>query len=168
MVTSRSLRGFQLTLELGFLGGSCSGSSFPGVYVKPSGCCADVGFQVFCAQPAVISFCDYFISAKPFENGQYLDIYGITRDQAGEYECSAENDVSVPDVRKVKVTVNCKSRCLLLPQRGGEAAEKESLEQQTGAAGFVPAAEGAVLCGVTWLSPRRAQQGASSPFWVII
>uniref|UniRef100_A0A8D2MW47 Neuronal growth regulator 1 n=1 Tax=Zonotrichia albicollis TaxID=44394 RepID=A0A8D2MW47_ZONAL len=43
-------------------------------------------------------------SAKPFESGQYLDIYGITRDQAGEYECSAENDVSVPDVRKVKVT----------------------------------------------------------------
>ncbi|KAL4831167.1 hypothetical protein H8958_008165 [Nasalis larvatus] len=44
--------------------------------------------------------------AKPFENGQYLDIYGITRDQAGEYECSAENDVSFPDVRKVKVVVN--------------------------------------------------------------
>ncbi|XP_053806090.1 neuronal growth regulator 1 isoform X3 [Vidua chalybeata] len=48
-------------------------------------------------------------SAKPFESGQYLDIYGITRDQAGEYECSAENDVSVPDVKKVKVTVNSPS-----------------------------------------------------------
>ncbi|XP_053100647.1 neuronal growth regulator 1 isoform X6 [Hemicordylus capensis] len=46
------------------------------------------------------------VKAKPFESGQYLDIYGITRDQAGEYECSAENDVSVPDVKKVKVTVN--------------------------------------------------------------
>ncbi|XP_047395513.1 neuronal growth regulator 1 [Sciurus carolinensis] len=45
-------------------------------------------------------------SAKSFENGQYLDIYGITRDQAGEYECSAENDVSFPDVKKVKVVVN--------------------------------------------------------------
>ncbi|XP_063138498.1 neuronal growth regulator 1 isoform X1 [Rattus norvegicus] len=45
-------------------------------------------------------------SAKPFENGQYLDIYGITRDQAGEYECSAENDVSFPDVKKVRVVVN--------------------------------------------------------------
>uniref|UniRef100_A0A452QWA8 Neuronal growth regulator 1 n=1 Tax=Ursus americanus TaxID=9643 RepID=A0A452QWA8_URSAM len=52
-------------------------------------------------------------SAKPFENGQYLDIYGITRDQAGEYECSAENDVSFPDVKKVKVVVNCKSYNLL-------------------------------------------------------
>uniref|UniRef100_A0A8C9EQ50 Neuronal growth regulator 1 n=1 Tax=Pavo cristatus TaxID=9049 RepID=A0A8C9EQ50_PAVCR len=40
------------------------------------------------------------------QNDSYLDIYGITRDQAGEYECSAENDVSVPDVKKVKVTVN--------------------------------------------------------------
>ncbi|XP_040144798.1 neuronal growth regulator 1 isoform X3 [Ictidomys tridecemlineatus] len=45
-------------------------------------------------------------SAKSFENGQYLDIYGITRDQAGEYECSAENDVSFSDVKKVKVVVN--------------------------------------------------------------
>lgn len=54
-----------------------------------------------------------FFIAKPFENGQYLDIYGITRDQAGEYECSAENDVSFPDVRKVKVVVNCKCHHLL-------------------------------------------------------
>ncbi|XP_059771187.1 neuronal growth regulator 1 [Balaenoptera ricei] len=46
------------------------------------------------------------VQAKPFENGQYLDIYGITRDQAGEYECSAENDVSFPDVKKVKIVVN--------------------------------------------------------------
>ncbi|KAE8609551.1 hypothetical protein XENTR_v10011842 [Xenopus tropicalis] len=45
-------------------------------------------------------------SAKQFGSGQYLDIYGITRDQAGDYECSAENDVSFPDVKKVKVTVN--------------------------------------------------------------
>lgn len=51
--------------------------------------------------------------AKPFENGQYLDIYGITRDQAGEYECSAENDVSFPDVKKVKIVVNCKSHNVL-------------------------------------------------------
>lgn len=61
---------------------------------------------------ALIFFC-LFLVAKPFENGQYLDIYGITRDQAGEYECSAENDVSFPDVKKVKVVVNCKSHQLL-------------------------------------------------------
>eukprot|EP00072_Mus_musculus_P033975 XP_006501639.1 PREDICTED: neuronal growth regulator 1 isoform X1 [Mus musculus] len=54
----------------------------------------------------VISWRHISPSAKPFENGQYLDIYGITRDQAGEYECSAENDVSFPDVKKVRVIVN--------------------------------------------------------------
>lgn len=75
---------------------------------------------MFCAQLPVTSFSDYFISAKPFESGQYLDIYGITRDQAGEYECSAENDVSVPDVKKVKVTVNCKLCCFLITKSNGE------------------------------------------------
>ncbi|NXT02425.1 OBCAM protein, partial [Jacana jacana] len=37
---------------------------------------------------------------------EYLEITGITREQSGEYECSAVNDVAVPDVRKVRVTVN--------------------------------------------------------------
>ncbi|XP_053547483.1 opioid-binding protein/cell adhesion molecule-like [Bombina bombina] len=37
---------------------------------------------------------------------EYLEITGITREQSGLYECSAANDVSVPDVRRVKVTVN--------------------------------------------------------------
>ncbi|XP_063795159.1 neuronal growth regulator 1 isoform X2 [Pseudophryne corroboree] len=45
-------------------------------------------------------------SAKPFGSGQYLDIYGITRDQAGDYECLAENTVPYLDVRKVNVIVN--------------------------------------------------------------
>ncbi|XP_074832910.1 opioid-binding protein/cell adhesion molecule isoform X6 [Carettochelys insculpta] len=37
---------------------------------------------------------------------EYLEISGITRDQSGEYECSAVNDVAAPDIRRVKVTVN--------------------------------------------------------------
>ncbi|XP_073513584.1 neurotrimin isoform X1 [Phyllobates terribilis] len=37
---------------------------------------------------------------------EYLEITGITRDQSGVYECSATNDVSSPDIRRVKVTVN--------------------------------------------------------------
>lgn len=41
---------------------------------------------------------------------EYLEITGITREQSGEYECSAVNDVAAPDVRKVKVTVNCECR----------------------------------------------------------
>ncbi|KAM9297005.1 protein CEPU-1-like [Gastrophryne carolinensis] len=37
---------------------------------------------------------------------EYLEISGISREQSGLYECSAANDVSSPDVRRVKVTVN--------------------------------------------------------------
>ncbi|XP_072885846.1 opioid-binding protein/cell adhesion molecule isoform X2 [Hemitrygon akajei] len=37
---------------------------------------------------------------------EYLEITGIAREDAGEYECSAYNDVSSADVRKVQVTVN--------------------------------------------------------------
>uniref|UniRef100_A0A8C6EAE4 Neurotrimin n=1 Tax=Moschus moschiferus TaxID=68415 RepID=A0A8C6EAE4_MOSMO len=40
---------------------------------------------------------------------EYLEIQGITREQSGDYECSASNDVAAPVVRRVKVTVNCKS-----------------------------------------------------------
>ncbi|MBN3277729.1 NEGR1 regulator, partial [Polyodon spathula] len=43
---------------------------------------------------------------KTFETGEYLVITGITKDQAGDYECSAENDASFPDMKKVKVIVN--------------------------------------------------------------
>lgn len=38
---------------------------------------------------------------------EYLEITGIAREQSGEYECSASNDVSAPVVQRVKVTVNC-------------------------------------------------------------
>ncbi|OBS82019.1 hypothetical protein A6R68_23991, partial [Neotoma lepida] len=51
--------------------------------------------------------------ARPIVEGQgfvsedeYLEISDIKRDQSGEYECSALNDVAAPDVRKVKITVN--------------------------------------------------------------
>ncbi|XP_064424780.1 opioid-binding protein/cell adhesion molecule isoform X3 [Latimeria chalumnae] len=37
---------------------------------------------------------------------EFLEIIGIRREQSGMYECSASNDVSTADVRKVKVTVN--------------------------------------------------------------
>lgn len=67
----------------------------------------------WCLRQLELNMWFFFFPAKPFENGQYLDIYGITRDQAGEYECSAENDVSFPDVKKVKVVVNCKSHYLI-------------------------------------------------------
>ncbi|XP_067827140.1 opioid-binding protein/cell adhesion molecule isoform X2 [Heptranchias perlo] len=43
--------------------------------------------------------------ARGFVSDEYLEITGITREQAGEYECNAYNEVS-SDVRKVQVIVN--------------------------------------------------------------
>ncbi|XP_069805019.1 opioid-binding protein/cell adhesion molecule homolog isoform X1 [Dendropsophus ebraccatus] len=37
---------------------------------------------------------------------EYLEITGITREQSGQYECSAANEVAAPAVRHVTVTVN--------------------------------------------------------------
>ncbi|XP_066519978.1 neuronal growth regulator 1 isoform X2 [Hoplias malabaricus] len=45
-------------------------------------------------------------SAKKFGTGEYLNITGITRDAAGDYECGAENDIASPDTRTVRVIVN--------------------------------------------------------------
>ncbi|XP_042199898.1 opioid-binding protein/cell adhesion molecule isoform X6 [Callorhinchus milii] len=37
---------------------------------------------------------------------EYLEITGISKEQAGDYECQAVNEVSSPDVRKVQIIVN--------------------------------------------------------------
>ncbi|KAK3557490.1 hypothetical protein QTP70_027915 [Hemibagrus guttatus] len=46
------------------------------------------------------------LNTMKFESGENLNISGITRDAAGDYECGAENDIASPDTRTVKVTVN--------------------------------------------------------------
>ncbi|XP_041030191.1 opioid-binding protein/cell adhesion molecule-like isoform X4 [Carcharodon carcharias] len=43
---------------------------------------------------------------RDFVEDEYFEITGITKKQAGEYECSAYNEVSVADVQKVEVIVN--------------------------------------------------------------
>uniref|UniRef100_A0A1A7WA28 Limbic system-associated membrane protein n=1 Tax=Iconisemion striatum TaxID=60296 RepID=A0A1A7WA28_9TELE len=45
-------------------------------------------------------------SAEPLDGDEYLDVIGITRNQAGRYECKASNDVATPDVKYVNVVVN--------------------------------------------------------------
>ncbi|ROL54681.1 Limbic system-associated membrane protein [Anabarilius grahami] len=45
-------------------------------------------------------------SAEALDVGEYLEISGIVRSQAGRYECKASNDVSTPDVKYVNVVVN--------------------------------------------------------------
>lgn len=70
--------------------------------------------DVYIALSLVSQFHDCFLSVSFLPEGQgfvsedeYLEISDIKRDQSGEYECSALNDVAAPDVRKVKITVNC-------------------------------------------------------------
>ncbi|XP_023817227.1 limbic system-associated membrane protein isoform X2 [Oryzias latipes] len=45
-------------------------------------------------------------SAEPLDGEEYLDILGIMRNQAGRYECRANNDVATPDSKYVTVVVN--------------------------------------------------------------
>lgn len=45
-------------------------------------------------------------SAEPLDGEEFLDIIGIMRNQAGRYECKANNDVATPDVKYVNVVVN--------------------------------------------------------------
>lgn len=77
-----------------------------------------VSLTVVCGVPWISVYClpcKYFahVCSSLLAHGfmsedEYLEITGITREQSGLYECSAANDVSSPDVRRVKVTVNCK------------------------------------------------------------
>ncbi|XP_072547045.1 limbic system-associated membrane protein [Salminus brasiliensis] len=46
------------------------------------------------------------VQAETLEVGEYLEISGIMRTQAGRYECKASNDVAAPDVKYVNVIVN--------------------------------------------------------------
>ncbi|KAG8434734.1 hypothetical protein GDO86_012909, partial [Hymenochirus boettgeri] len=45
-------------------------------------------------------------SQRFVSDDEYLEIIGITKEQSGQYECSAANDVAAPVVRRVRVTVN--------------------------------------------------------------
>ncbi|XP_034779493.1 limbic system-associated membrane protein isoform X1 [Acipenser ruthenus] len=44
--------------------------------------------------------------ADELDGDEYLEIFGITREQAGRYECKAANEVSSPNVKYVNVIVN--------------------------------------------------------------
>ncbi|XP_043941743.1 neuronal growth regulator 1 isoform X2 [Protopterus annectens] len=72
-------------------------------------------------------------SGKSFENGEYLEIFGITRDQAGEYECSAGNDVSFADVKKVRITVNFPPKILELTHSGVITGHAAAIRCETAA-----------------------------------
>lgn len=64
--------------------------------------------QLYCCIVIPCCFCfGPLVALGLMSEDEYLEITGITREQSGEYECSASNDVASPVVRRVKVTVNC-------------------------------------------------------------
>lgn len=69
---------------------------------------------------------------------EYLEIQGITREQSGEYECSASNDVAAPVVRRVKVTVNYPPYISEAKGTGVPVGQKGTLQCEASA---VPSAE---------------------------
>ncbi|XP_059575452.1 neurotrimin isoform X6 [Alligator mississippiensis] len=69
---------------------------------------------------------------------EYLEITGITREQSGEYECSATNDVATPVVRRVKVTVNYPPYISNAKSTGVPVGQKGILQCEASA---VPSAE---------------------------
>ncbi|KFO37327.1 Opioid-binding protein/cell adhesion molecule [Fukomys damarensis] len=69
---------------------------------------------------------------------EYLEISDIKRDQSGEYECSALNDVAAPDVRKVKITVNYPPYISKARNTGASVGQKGILSCEASA---VPMAE---------------------------
>ncbi|MBN3289626.1 LSAMP protein, partial [Polypterus senegalus] len=46
------------------------------------------------------------LTAEELDGDEYLEISGITREQAGRYECKASSDGLAPDVKYVNVVVN--------------------------------------------------------------
>uniref|UniRef100_A0A8D0HB96 Opioid binding protein/cell adhesion molecule like n=1 Tax=Sphenodon punctatus TaxID=8508 RepID=A0A8D0HB96_SPHPU len=69
---------------------------------------------------------------------EYLEITGITKEQSGEYECSAVNDVAAPDVRRVKVTVNYPPYISNVKNTGASVGQRGTLRCEASA---VPVAE---------------------------
>ncbi|KAM8814382.1 opioid-binding protein/cell adhesion molecule isoform 1-T1 [Rhynchonycteris naso] len=69
---------------------------------------------------------------------EYLEISDIKRDQSGEYECSALNDVAAPDVRRVKITVNYPPYISKAKNTGVSVGQKGTLSCEASA---VPTAE---------------------------
>ncbi|KAF4008100.1 hypothetical protein G4228_019715 [Cervus hanglu yarkandensis] len=88
-------------------------------------------------------FSSYFLTPSPAAVGfvsedEYLEIQGITREQSGDYECSASNDVAAPVVRRVKVTVNYPPYISEAKGTGVPVGQKGTLQCEASA---VPSAE---------------------------
>ncbi|ERE75319.1 neurotrimin [Cricetulus griseus] len=92
-----------------------------------------------------IQLCALILIASPVieavgfvSEDEYLEIQGITREQSGDYECSASNDVAAPVVRRVKVTVNYPPYISEAKGTGVPVGQKGTLQCEASA---VPSAE---------------------------
>ncbi|KAF7464864.1 Hypothetical predicted protein [Marmota monax] len=79
-----------------------------------------------------------FLAVGFVSEDEYLEIQGITREQSGDYECSASNDVAAPVVRRVKVTVNYPPYISEAKGTGVPVGQKGTLQCEASA---VPSAE---------------------------
>ncbi|KAJ8385295.1 hypothetical protein AAFF_G00190840 [Aldrovandia affinis] len=70
---------------------------------------------------------------KLISEGEYIEITAITKEQSGVYECSANNDVSAPDVRTVLVTVNYPPYILNARSTGAPVGHKGILQCEASA-----------------------------------
>ncbi|XP_029428857.1 opioid-binding protein/cell adhesion molecule homolog isoform X2 [Rhinatrema bivittatum] len=81
------------------------------------------------------------LSGKPrglVGDDEYLEISAITREQSGQYECSAANEVAAPDIRRVKVIVNYPPYIFNAKNTGAAVGQKGILRCEASA---VPLAE---------------------------
>ncbi|XP_036845813.1 opioid-binding protein/cell adhesion molecule isoform X4 [Oncorhynchus mykiss] len=70
--------------------------------------------------------------------GEYVDMTAITKEQSGSYECISSNDISAPDVKTVKVTVNYAPFILKAGSTGTPVGQKGVLQCEASA---VPGAD---------------------------
>ncbi|MEJ1283695.1 neurotrimin [Cricetulus griseus] len=98
------------------------------MWLHPTFLCASLKLLGLTTLPAV-----GFVSED-----EYLEIQGITREQSGDYECSASNDVAAPVVRRVKVTVNYPPYISEAKGTGVPVGQKGTLQCEASA---VPSAE---------------------------
>ncbi|KAL4647471.1 hypothetical protein GN956_G7986 [Arapaima gigas] len=70
---------------------------------------------------------------KFLNGGEHIEIPAINREQSGVYECSSTNDISTPDVKAVRITVNYPPSILSAKGTGAALGQKGILQCEASA-----------------------------------